>query len=133
MSDLMTESITEPVVAFQHQIQRIPQVAGLLDQVVEDAQLEETLSGVKSFEPISTGLATVAIAALWKLVNIGLDRVRQLNDEAAAKRRIEIIAKLREEGYERQAPLIVDQLFKEIRQRPADDQVLQTLLKLPQA
>jgi hypothetical protein len=50
-----------------------------------------------------------------------------MSEDLTLERRIQLIAELWEMGYERQAPLIVDRLLKEMRERPEDDPVLKKL------
>ncbi len=53
-----------------------------------------------------------------------------MSEDATAQRRIQLIRQLQEMGYERQAPFIVDQLLKEMRERPEDDPVLKKLTEM---
>ena len=53
-----------------------------------------------------------------------------MSEDATVERRIQLIRQLEEIGYERQAPLIVDRLLKEMRERPEDDPVLKKLTEM---
>ncbi len=115
---------------FQTNIQSIPEIRALVDSVAEDADFEESMTGTRVVDPLSAGLSLVAVAALWKLVSIGIDRLRQMNENAILQQRIQCIRELQDMGYERQAPFIVDRMLKEIRERPADDSVLKKLVQM---
>lgn len=79
---------------------------------------------------MSAGLSLVVAAALWKLLNVGIETLRRMTEDAAAQRRIQFIRELQEMGYERQAPFIVDRLLKDMRERPEDDPVLKKLAEI---
>ena len=114
---------------FQTNIQTVPEIMALMDGVAEDAEFQESTAGTR-FDPTSVGLSLVAIAALWKLLNVGIDTLRRMSEDATAQRRIQLIRELQEMGYERQAPFIVDRLLKEMRERPEDDPVLKKLTEM---
>jgi hypothetical protein len=111
---------------FQTNIQTVPEIMALVDGVAEDAEFQESTAGTR-FDPTSVGLSLVAVAALWKLLNVGVGALRMMSEDVTLERRIQLIGELREMGYERQAPLIVDRLLKEMRERPEDDPVLKKL------
>ena len=107
----------------------MPEVESLLEQVAEDASAEEMTAVTR--DPATVALSLVAAAALWKLLSVGIETLRSMSHEAAVQRRIEI-GELQQLGYGRQAPFILERLLKDLRQRPADDAVLQALAKLYQ-
>ena len=115
---------------FQANTQSVPEIMVLVDRVAEDAELQESTAGTRSVDPLSASLSLVAVAALWKLLNVGIDVVRRGSEDATAARRIQLIGQLQEMGYERQAPFILDQMLKEMRQRPEDDPVLKKLTEM---
>jgi hypothetical protein len=69
----------------------------------------------------------VAVAALWKLLSVGVGALRMMSEDLTLERRIQHIRELQDMGYERLAPLIVDRMIKEMRERPEDDPVLKKL------
>lgn len=112
---------------FQTTIQSAPEIRALVEGVVEEAEFQESMAGKRFGDPLSAGLSLVAIAALWKLLNVGIDALRRMSEDATLERRTRLIGQLQAMGYERQAPFIVDRLLKELRARPADDPVLKKL------
>lgn len=122
--------MTDDLATFQADIRSVPEITVLLDSVTEDAEIEESVNGTRIADPLSVGLSLVAVAALWKLVNLGVDTLRRMSENVAVAQRIQLIEEFRDMGYERQAPLIVDRLLKEIRQRPDNDPVLKKLTGL---
>ena len=79
---------------------------------------------------MSAGLSLVAVAALWKLLSVGIGALRRMSEDATIERRIQLIRQLQEMGYERQAPFIVDRLLREMRERSEDDPVLKKLTEM---
>ncbi len=124
--------MTHDLATFQADIRSVPEIMTLVDSVAESAEFQESVSETKSIEPLSAGLSLVAAAALWKLLSLGIDTLRGMSEDAALERRIRVIEQVRDMGYERQAPLIVDRLLKEMRRRPADDPLLKKLAGLYQ-
>ena len=116
--------------SFQTNIQSVPEIMALMDGVAEDAEFQESTAGTRIGDPMSVGLSLVAVAALWKLLNVGIGTLRRMSEDATVQRRIQLIRQLQEMGYERQAPFIVDQLLKEMRERPEDDPVLKKLTEI---
>ena len=108
----------------------MPEVERLLDRGAEDASAEEMTAVTR--DPATVALSLVAAAALWRLLSVGIETLRSMSHDAAVRRRIELIGELQQLGYGRQAPFIVERLLKDLRQRPADDAVLQALAKLYQ-
>ena len=115
---------------FQTNIQSVPEILALVDGVAEDAEFQEAMGGTRFVDPISVGLSLVAVSALWQLLKVGIGTLRRMSEDAALKRRIELIRQLKEMGYGRQAPFIVERLLKEMRERPEDDPVLKALTKM---
>ncbi len=115
---------------FQANLQSVPEIGALVDDVAEDAELREATAGTRFVDPLSAGLSLVTAAALWKLLSVGIGTLRRMSEDAAAERRIRLIGQLREMGYERQAPFIVARLLEEMRERPADDPVLEKLTQM---
>lgn len=77
------------------------------------------------------GLWLVGLAGLWLLVKVGVNRLRGINEAAALAKQVEVIARLKELGYdEKQAAKVVENLLKGLRTRPDDDAILQKLQKL---
>ena len=72
----------------------------------------------------------MAVAALWKLLSVGIDTLRRMSEDATVQQRIHLIRELQELGYERQAPFIVDRLLSQMRERPEDDPVLKKLTEM---
>jgi len=122
--------LPDDIETFQSSLQSQPEIITLLDAVSEDAAFQESLSGTRVADPLSASLSLVAVAALWQLLKVGIGALRRLSEDASLKRRIEIIAQLQQAGYEREAPLIVDRLLREMRDRPEDDPVLKKLIAL---
>ncbi len=121
---------TNAIELFQTRIQSVPEIAVLVNGVSEDAEVRESTNGTKIGDPMSIGLSLVIVAALWKLLNIGIGALRTMSEDTTAERRIQLIRQLQEMGYDRQAPFIVDRLLKEMRERPEDDPVLTKLTEL---
>jgi hypothetical protein len=115
--------------AFQTKVQSLPEVGRLLDEMTHEATLHE-LTDVQRAEPLTTALSLVAVAALWKLINLGIDSLRSMAEDETLRCRIEMIGQLRDLGYERQAPFILERLQKELRERPDNDPVLKALSEL---
>ena len=112
---------------FQANIQSEPEIMALVDSLAEDAEFQESIAGTRFGDPMTLGVSLVAVAALWKLVSVGIDALRRMSEDVTVQRRLQLIRQLQEMGYERQAPFIVDRLLKEMRERPADDPVLKKL------
>lgn len=121
---------TDEIQAFQTDIQSVPEIKALLDRVAEDAELHELTGGTRLGDPLSAGLSLVVVAALWKLLSVGIAELRRLGEDAALARRIRLIRQLQQMGYERQAPFIIDRLVKELHERPEDDPVLEKLTEI---
>jgi hypothetical protein len=64
----------------------------------------------------------VVVAALSRLLDIGIARLRRMHEDAAARRRIELIAQLRGLCYLRQAPEIFEGLSPTRLSAKADSQ-----------
>jgi Holliday junction resolvasome RuvABC DNA-binding subunit len=72
----------------------------------------------------------VGLAALWRLVKVGIHRLRSMSDPTVLQKQIEMIAKVKALGYdEKHATQVVERLLKSVRTRPDDDSVLKTLQK----
>ena len=123
-------TLPNDIESLQARIQSEPELMALLDGLSEDAAFQESMSGTRLADPLSAGLSLVAVAALWRLLSVGIGTLRRMSEDAALERRIQLIRQLQESGYERQAPFIVDRLLKEMRERPQDDPVLNQLTKL---
>jgi hypothetical protein len=108
----------------------VPEIIALVEGVAEDAEFQESTAGTRFVDPTSAGLSLVAVAALWKLLSVGIGTLRSMSEDATLQRRIQLIRELQELGYERQAPFIVDRLLKELRERPDDDPVLKQLTEM---
>ncbi len=115
--------------AFQTKVQLLPDVGRLLDEMTREASAHE-LTDVQRAEPVTIALSLVAVAALWKLINLGIDSLRSMAEDETLRCRIEMIRELHDLGYERQAPFILERLQKELRERPGDDPVLKALIEL---
>jgi len=115
---------------FQTNIQSVPEIMALVDGVAEEAEFQESTAATRFGDPLSVSLSLVAVAALWKLLGVGIGVLRRMGEDATVERRIQLIRELAELGYERQAPLIVDRLLEEIRERPEDDPVLKKLTEM---
>ena len=105
----------------------LPALPPLPQTVAEDAQFHEGTTGVRFGDPLAASLSLIVVAALWKLLNVGIDTLRRMSEDATVQRRIQLIRELQEMGYQRQAPFIVDRLLKDMRERPEDDPVLKKL------
>ncbi len=116
--------------SFQTNIQSVPEIMALVDSVTEDAEFQESTAGLRFGDPLSAGLSLVAVAALWKLLSVGIGALRRMSEDATVERRIQLIRQLQEMDYGRQAPFIVDRLLKEMRERPEDDPVLTKLTEM---
>ena len=116
--------------SFQTNIQSVPEIMALVDGVAEEAEFQESTAATRFGDPLSVSLSLVAVAALWKLLGVGIGVLRRMGEDATVERRIQLIRELAELGYERQAPLIVDRLLEEIRERPEDDPVLKKLTEM---
>ena len=115
---------------FQTNIQSVPEIMAIVDGVAEDAEFQESTAGTRFSDPLSAGLSLVAVAALWKLLSVGIGTLRRMSEDATVERRIQHIRELQDMGYERQAPFIVDRLINEIRERPEDEPVLKKLTEM---
>jgi hypothetical protein len=124
-------TIPSELEAFQARIRSVPEVEGLLDEIAQEASVQE-MTAAERADPGTVALSLVAVAALWKLLGTGIEALRSMSRDAAIKRRIGLIDQLQHLGYGRQAPLILDRLQKELRERPEDDPVLKALIKLSQ-
>lgn len=113
---------------FQTKIQSIPEIKTLVDDVAKDAEQKELTDITR--DGGTTSLVLVATIALWKLLKLGIEVLRQMNENKVVEKRIHLIRQLQEMGYERQAPFIVVRLFAEIRERPEDDPVLKKLTEI---
>ena len=124
--------MTQPndIEQFQAKIQSMPEIKAIVDNVVEEAEFQESTSPTRFVDPLSASLSLVAAAALWKLLSVGIDTLRLMTETIITKRRIQLIAELQAMGYERQAPLIVDRLLREMRTRPENDPVLKKLTQM---
>lgn len=115
---------------FQTNIQSVPEIMALVNGVAEDAEFQESTAVMRFGDPLSAGLSLVAVAALWKLLSVGIGALRRMSEDATVERRIQLIRQLQEMGYERQAPFIVDRLLNQMRERPEDDPVLKNLTEM---
>ena len=115
---------------FCSDIQDLPEVYAVLNGVAEDAEIDEATNGKRCFDPTSAALSLIATAALWKLVCVGITTLRGMTENALLGQRVQLIRELRDMGYERQAPYIVDRLLKDMRDRPEDDPVLKKIAEL---
>jgi hypothetical protein len=80
---------------------------------------------------LTAGLWLVGLAGLWLLVKFGIHHLRSMSDVNALQKQVEVIARLKELGYDpKQATQVIEHLLKDIRTGPNDDTVLQTLQKL---
>lgn len=122
--------LPDDIETFQSSLQSQPELMELLDAVSADAAFQESLNATRAIDPLSASLSLVAVAALWRLLKVGIDTLRHMSEDATLKRRVEIIGQLQQAGYQREAPLIVDRLLKEMRDRPADDPLLKKLIEL---
>jgi len=122
-------NVQTEIETFQTNIQSVPEIMALVESVAEDAEFQEATAGTR-FDPMSAGLSLVAVAALWKLLNVGIGVLRRMSEDATVEQRIQLIRQLQEMGYERQAPFIVDRLLKEMRERPEADPVLKKLTEM---
>lgn len=87
-----------------------------------DAQNRKPTDGTQRGDPLTTGLPLVVVAALSRLLDIGIARLRRMHEDAAARRRIELIAQLRGLGYLRQVPEIFEELSPTRLSAKADSQ-----------
>ena len=122
--------LPDDIETFQSSLQSQPEIMALLDAVSADAAFQESMSATRAVDPLSASLSLVAVAALWRLLQLGIGTLRRMSEDATLKRRIELIRQLQQAGYEREAPLIVDRLLKEMRGRPDDDPLLKKLIAL---
>jgi hypothetical protein len=123
-------TIPSELEAFQTKIRSVPEVEGLLDQVAQDASVQEMTAPQR--DPATVALSLVAAAALWKLLSVGIDSLRSMSHDATLQRRIAMIRDLQQLGYGRQAPFILERLQKELRERPDDDPILKALASISQ-
>ena len=115
---------------FQANIESVPEIMALVNGVAEEAEFQESTAPTRFADPMSAGLSLVAVAALWKLLGVGMDTLRRMSEDAALQRRIQLIRELQDMGYGRQAPFIVDRLLEQMRERPQDDPVLKKLTEM---
>ena len=101
----------------QAKIQSVPEIMALVNGVAEEAEFRESTAGTR--DPTSVALSLVAVAALWKLLSVGIGTLRRMTEDATVQRRIQLIRELQEMGYAGQAPLIVDRLaFFDLHRNP---------------
>jgi hypothetical protein len=112
--------------AFHTQLRSLPEVAALVDEIAQQAELQELTAGQRA-DPGTVALSLVAAAALWKLLSLGVETLRSMAHNATLQRRIDMLRDLQQLGYERQAPFILERLHNELRQRPEDDPILKAL------
>ncbi len=123
-------SLPDEIEAFQSNIRSVPEIMALVNGVAEDAEVEEATAPTRFADPLSASLSLVAAAALWKLLNVGIDTLRRMSENAALEKRIQLIRELQEMDYGRQAPLIVGGLLEDMRERHEDDPVLKKLTEI---
>jgi hypothetical protein len=113
---------------FQSKLRSIPEAEALLDEIAEEASLEEMTAGQR--EPVTIALSLVAAAALWKFLSVGIESWRAMDRDARLKRRIDMIRELQELGYDRQAPFILERLQHTLLERPQDDPMMKALINI---
>jgi hypothetical protein len=114
--------------AFQSQLRSIPEAEALLDEIAEEASLQEMTAGQRELATIA--LSLVAVAALWKLLSVGIGALRLMDHDARLRRRIDMIRELQELGYDRQAPFILERLQNTLLERPQDDPMMKALINI---
>jgi hypothetical protein len=115
--------------AFRMQLRAVPDLETLLDEIVQAASHRDMTAGQRA-DPGTVALSLVALAALWKLLSVGIETLRSMAHDAALQRRVDLIRDLQDLGYDRQAPFILERLQHELRKRPEDDPMIKALIKL---
>ena len=114
--------------AFQSQLRSIPEVEALLNEIAQEASLQEMTAGQR--EPITIALSLVAVAALWKFLSVGIESWRAMDHDTRLQHRIDMIRELQELGYDRQAPFILERLENTLLERPKDDPMMKALINI---
>lgn len=112
---------------FQEKIGSVPGIMAFVELVAGEAEQKEIAGAQRDLDPVSVSLSLVVVAALWKLINIGISTLKRMSEDATVQCRIELIKQLQEMGYNRQAPLILERMIREMRERPDNDQMLKKL------
>lgn len=124
--------MTTEVEIFTAYLDRIPPESDLADLCREIVQ-GEIRPMTDAFHPglLEEGLALVAASPLWVWLCIELDSLRNRREAQEAERRIAMVLKLQEYGYDKErAERLVEKTLNSIRKRNKESPAIKSLLQI---